>query len=253
MFFKRMCEKAVVLLSGGLDSATSAAIAISKKYDVYALTFNYGQRHSIELTSAKAVGEFLNIKSHKFVDIPVEIFKSALTSSEVQIPKSQENIQENIKDNINDNINKNINDNINKNISVPATYVPARNLLFLSFALAYAESIDASKIFIGANSMDYSGYPDCRPDFFLSFQKTADFGTKRGLEGKPIIIEVPLQNMKKSEIIKLGISLGVDYSLTHSCYDPNEQGFSCGECESCIIRKKGFAEAGVPDPTRYYM
>jgi 7-cyano-7-deazaguanine synthase len=224
-------KKAVVLLSGGLDSATSAAIAISQNNDVYALTFNYGQRHSIELNSAKAIGERLNIKSHKFIDIPVEIFESALTSSKMQIPKNEENIY---------------------GKSIPSTYVPARNLLFLSFALAYAESLDAAKIFIGANSVDYSGYPDCRPDFFQSFQKTADLGTKRGIEGKPIIIEVPLQNMEKSEIIKLGLSLGVDYSLTHSCYDPNEQGFSCGECESCIIRKKGFKEAQVSDPTKYY-
>ena len=224
-------KKTVVLLSGGLDSATSAAIAVSQNYDVYALTFNYGQRHSIELNSAKAIGEYLNIKSHKFIDIPVEIFESALTSSKMQIPKNEANIY---------------------GKSIPSTYVPARNLLFLSFALAYAESIDAVKIFIGANSVDYSGYPDCRPDFFRSFQKTADLGTKRGIEGKPIIIEVPLQNMEKSEIIKLGLSLKVDYSLTHSCYDPNEQGFSCGECESCIIRKKGFKEAQVSDPTKYY-
>jgi len=230
-----MCnEKAVVLLSGGLDSATTAAIAMSKNYIVYALTFNYGQKHFVELASAKAVAEYLNIKSHRFINIPVEIFESALVISsaypEKQIPKSRENICE---------------------TSVPQTYVPARNLLFLSFALAYAESIDASKIFIGANSLDYSGYPDCRPDFFRSFQKTADLGTKRGMEGNPIIVEVPLQNMNKSEIIKLGLSLGVDYSLTHSCYDPNEQGFACGECESCVLRKKGFIGAGAGDVTRY--
>ena len=226
-----MCikEKAVVLLSGGLDSATLAAIAISKNYDVHALTFNYVQRHLVELTSAKAIAEYLKIKSHRFIDIPVELFESALTSK-VKIPKGRENICEDI----------------------PATYVPARNLLFLSFALAYAESINAAKIFIGANSLDYSGYPDCRPEFFLSFQQTAILGTKKGVEGNPIIVEVPLQNMNKSEIIKLGLSLGVDYSLTHSCYDPNEHGFACGECESCVLRKKGFQEASVPDPTRYY-
>jgi len=231
-----MCnEKAVVLLSGGLDSATTAAIAISKNYDVHALTFNYGQRHHVELKSAKVIAECLKIKSHRFIDIPVELFDSALiTSSKIQIPKNTEKDRENVSEDF-----------------VPVTYVPARNLLFLSFALAYAESIDAGKIYIGANSLDYSGYPDCRPEFFSSFQKTANLGTKKGLIS-PITVEVPLQNMTKSEIIKLGLSLGVDYSLTHSCYDPNEQGLSCGECESCTLRKKGFYEAQVPDPTRYF-
>jgi 7-cyano-7-deazaguanine synthase len=225
-----MNKKGVILLSGGLDSATVAAIAIKEGYSLSALTFFYSQRHEVEITFAERLAEHFKMDKHIKISIPAEIFKTALTSeSGIDVPKNRE-ISES---------------------SIPETYVPARNIIFLSYALAFAESTGAENIFIGANAVDYSGYPDCRPEFFSAFKTMADLGTKAGVEGVGFTIHTPLMNMNKNEIIRLGTGLGVDYSLTHSCYDPSPDGSSCGECDSCYLRMKGFAEAGVPDPTRY--
>ncbi len=222
-------KKGVVLLSGGIDSATTAAIAIERGFELYALVFDYGQKHGIELTHARKLVDHFRIRNHAVIAIPSMIFKSALVSREAVVPKNRD---------------------LSKQV-IPDTYVPARNIIFLSYALALAESRGASHIFIGANSVDYSGYPDCRPEFFRAYQEVANVGTREGVAGKPCVIETPILNLTKSEIIRKGAALGVDYSLTHSCYDPSMDGRSCGSCDSCIIRKKGFAEAGIPDPTHY--
>jgi len=223
-------KRAVVLLSGGLDSATAALFAKNDGFSLSALTFNYGQRHSIELQSAKNIAAFLGISDHVVIHIPSEIFSTALLkNSQEQIPKNRLLTAEDI----------------------PNTYVPARNIIFLSYGLAYAESIGAESVFIGANAVDYSGYPDCRPEFFESFAVMAERGTKCGIEGRPIRIETPLISMSKAEIIRFGNAKGFDYALTHSCYDSDETGLACGICDSCLIRKKGFAEAGIIDPVRY--
>lgn len=223
-------KKGIILLSGGLDSATTAAIAIDMGFTLSALTFYYGQTHEIEIKFAEKLVDFFEIKNHIKVEIPTEIFRSALTRSQgMDMPK-------------------------NRKIEVteiPDTYVPARNIIFLSYALACAESSGASDIFIGANSVDYSGYPDCRADFFDAFRAMADIGTKAGAEGRGFSIHTPIIDMTKPEIIKEGIRLGVDYSLTHSCYDPSEEGYSCGSCDSCVLRHEGFINAGVADPTMY--
>ena len=222
-------KTAVVLLSGGLDSATTVAIAKDDGYNVIALTFNYGQRHSVEVEHAKGLAKIFGISKHIVVNIPSEIFTSSLVvGSDEVVPKGGTDESE-----------------------IPNTYVPGRNILFLSYALSLAESQGATAIYLGANAVDYSGYPDCRPDFFQAYEKMALEGTKVGVEGNPIAIKVPLLHLKKSDIIIKGTELGVDYSKTHSCYDPSEDGASCGECDSCLIRKAGFKEAGVPDPTRY--
>lgn len=224
-------KKGIILLSGGLDSATTAAIAIDKGFNLSALTFFYGQKHEIEIQFAEKLVNFFKIKNHVKIEIPAEIFRSALTSSwGMDVPK-----------------NRKI-----KGDEIPETYVPARNIIFLSYALAYAESSGASDIFIGANSVDYSGYPDCRADFFEAFKAMADKGTKAGAEGRGFNIYTPIIDMTKAEIIKEGARLGVDYSLTHSCYDPSKEGFSCGSCDSCVLRHEGFIKAGVPDPTIYW-
>jgi 7-cyano-7-deazaguanine synthase len=222
-------KKAVILLSGGIDSATAAAIAIKDGFDLHALIFSYGQRHHIEIESAKRLSGFFGLRDFRIIEIPVDIFKSALTSKEHAIRKNH----------------------MSSDHEIPNTYVPARNIIFLSYALAYAETIGAGSIFIGATAVDFSGYPDCRPEFFKAFQLMADAGTKSGINGKGIRIETPLINLSKASIIQKGISLGVDYSITHSCYDPGPGGLACGLCDSCRIRKKGFIEAGVPDPTKY--
>ncbi len=223
-------KKGIILLSGGLDSATTAAIAINMGFELSALTFFYGQKHEIEVQFAERLVDFFKIKNHVKVEIPTAIFRSALTGSlGMDVPKNRE-----IKDQ-----------------EIPDTYVPARNIIFLSYALAYAESIGAFDIFIGANSVDYSGYPDCRADFFDAFGVMANKGTKAGIEGQGFNIHTPIINMTKSEIIKEGTRLGVDYSLTHSCYDPSIEGFSCGSCDSCVLRRKGFINADIPDPTIY--
>ncbi len=227
-----MNEKiAVVLLSGGLDSATVLALAVAEGYRLHAMSFAYGQKHRIEINSARKIAEYYKIKDHIVVSIPGFLFSGSALSAESgeDVPKNREIIPE---------------------IDIPATYVPARNILFLSYALAYAEKIGAEAIFIGVNAVDYSGYPDCRPEFIEAFQKAANIGTKAGIE-RGVRILTPLISMKKSEIITLGTKLGVDYSLTHSCYDPDDNGASCGACDSCLIRRRGFIEAGVPDPTVY--
>lgn len=225
-----MSKKGIILLSGGLDSATSAAIAINRGYTLSAMTFIYEQRHKVEVSFAEKLADFFKIEQHIKIEIPAEIFRSALTPvSGISVPKNRDVDTD----------------------EIPETYVPARNILFLSYALAYAESTGSEGIFIGANAVDYSGYPDCRPEFFDAYKKMADAGTKAGVEGRGIHIYTPLMTLKKHEIIKTGVALGVDYSLTHSCYDPYDDGSSCGSCDSCILRKRGFLEAGVPDPTKY--
>ncbi len=224
-------KKAVVLLSGGLDSATTAAIAQGRGFRISALTFSYGQRHDVEIESAKKLAVFFNIKDHIIIELPGQIFHSALMkNSVIEVPKKGRDVN---------------------GETIPVTYVPARNILFLSYALAYAESIGARDIFIGANAVDYSGYPDCRPEFIEAFNKMANTGTKAGISGDCFNIEAPLLKMEKSDIIKKGTELGVDYSMTHSCYDPDEDGVSCGVCDSCTIRRRGFHKSGIKDPARY--
>jgi 7-cyano-7-deazaguanine synthase len=215
----------VVLLSGGLDSATAAAVAKSRGFSLFALTFVYGQRHDIEVEFARKIANFLSVTSHEIIHLPDILFQSSSlvrASGKAIVPGD--------------------------GVSIPATYVPARNIVFLSIALSYAETIGASHIFIGVNAVDYSGYPDCRPEFIEAFQKVVQIGTKSGIKGNSIIIETPLIRLTKGEIIKLGLSLGMDYSLTTSCYNPSGDGIPCGVCDSCRIRQKGFSEAGIQDP-----
>jgi 7-cyano-7-deazaguanine synthase len=231
-----MSPKAIILLSGGIDSATCAAIAKHDGYEIFALSFRYGQRHRIELDSAKAVAQSLGIKEHRIVDVDLRAFGGSSLTSDTPVPKNQFS---------------NLSTLNPQPSSIPSTYVPARNTIFLSFALGWAEVIGCTDIFIGVNAVDYSGYPDCRPEYISAYEKMANLATKAGIEGRRLIIHTPLINLTKAQIIKKGIDLGVDYSLTHSCYDPTPDGLACSSCDSCIIRKKGFAEAGVLDPTRY--
>ncbi len=224
-------DKAVVLLSGGVDSSTTAALALRAGHGVYALTFDYGQRHRVELQAARRVAESLQIVHHKVISVDLrQIGGSALTDN-IAVPKNRELERE--------------------SSVIPVTYVPARNLILLSLAVGWAEVIGARSIFIGANAIDYSGYPDCRPDFIRAFEMTANLATRQTTEGKPIKIEAPLIHMTKAQIIREGMKLGVDYGLTVSCYDPDEQGLACGACDSCVLRHKGFVEAGIADPTKY--
>ncbi len=217
-------EKAVVLLSGGLDSATCLAIAKSQGFDIHTLTFAYGQRHRIELEYARKLAERAGVVKHHLISFDLrEWGGSALTSDAIAVPEAGGE-------------------------GIPVTYVPARNTIFLSFATALAETVGAKEIFIGVNSLDYSGYPDCRPAFIQSFERTATLGTKAVDEGWSFHINAPLQNLKKTEIIRLGLSLGVDYSMTHSCYNPAEDGTPCLKCDSCALRQKAFAELGMVDP-----
>ncbi len=223
-----MMKKAVVLLSGGLDSATVLAMAKAAGFACHALSFDYGQRHLCELEAADRVARQLGAECHKTVKIDLRLWGgSALTDDALAVPDAEESK------------------------GIPITYVPARNLIFLSFATAYAEVRGARDIFIGVNSVDYSGSPDCRPAFIESFRETARLGTRAVDEGWSYQINAPLQNMSKAEIIRAGVRLGVDYSLTTSCYNPDSEGRSCGKCASCALRIAGFREAGVPDPTRY--
>ena len=221
-------KKAVILLSGGLDSATCLAIAEDMGFECYALSFSYGQRHTVELDRAKEIAAKAKVAAHSVIDINLALWGgSALTDSSLDVPNAEDSK------------------------GIPITYVPARNLIFLSFAAAYAEALGCCDIFIGVNSIDYSGYPDCRKEFIDSFTKTANLATRAADEDWKYTIHAPLQSMSKKEIILKGISLGVDYSLTTSCYNPDEKGRSCGKCASCNLRKAGFSEAGVADPTIY--
>lgn len=226
-------KKAVVLSSGGLDSTTVMAIAKNEGYAVYSLSFSYGQRNFIELEAAGKVAEIIGVEKHLVINLDLnKIGGSALTDS-IDVPKNRS--EEVIS------------------ADIPVTYVPARNTIFLSYALAWAEVIKSPDIFIGVNAIDYSGYPDCRPEYIEAFEKMANLATKTGVKGiSPIKIKTPLLYMSKAQIIKKGIELGIDYSLTHSCYDPNPEGIACGRCDSCILRKKGFKEAGIKDPTKYF-
>ncbi len=226
-----MSRKAVVLLSGGIDSSTTLAIARDSGYEVYAISFNYGQRHRFEIEAAKKIAIDMGVKRYLIMDIDLSSFGGSALTDDIPVPK-REKVE-----------------NIGKEI--PVTYVPARNLIFLSLALGWAEVLECTDIFIGVNAIDYSGYPDCRLDFIKAFEETANLGTKIGVEGKKIRIHSPLILFTKAEIIKKGLELGVDYSLTHSCYDPDDKGRACGKCDSCLLRKKGFEEVGVKDPTVY--
>ncbi len=224
--------KAVVLLSGGIDSATTLAIAKKKRYLIYAMTFDYGQRHSVELRKAGEIAKFFKVKKHEVMEINLRKLGGSAITSNIEVPK----------------------DRSEKSIShgIPPTYVPARNTIFLSIALGWAEIIKAEDIFLGVNAIDYSGYPDCRPEYIDAFQKLASLATKAGVQGKAKIkIHTPLIKMNKAEIIKKGTELGVDFGLTHSCYDPLPSGMSCGRCDSCLLRLKGFLKANLKDPLEY--
>ncbi|MGB1412505.1 MAG: 7-cyano-7-deazaguanine synthase QueC [Candidatus Pseudothioglobus sp.] len=221
-------SKAVILLSGGLDSTTVLAIAKEQNYDCYALSFDYGQKQRSELESSIAIAKKSNVIEHRIMKISLnDIGGSALTDKDISVPKFSDSDD------------------------IPITYVPARNTIFLSFALAWAEVVDCQTIFIGVNALDYSGYPDCRPEFIEAFEAMANLATKQSVEGDKIQIKTPLINMTKAEIIKKGLSLGVDYSETTSCYDANSLGEACGECDACVLRKNGFSSANVEDPTKY--
>jgi 7-cyano-7-deazaguanine synthase len=225
-------KKAVVLSSGGLDSTTAMAIAKQEGFDIYSLSFLYGQRHSLELDAAAKVSDFLGAIKHLVIEIDLKtIGGSALTDNTIEVPKSR--------------------NEADMSDGIPATYVPARNTIFLSYALAWAEVLPAYDIFIGVNAVDYSGYPDCRPEYIEAFEHMANLATKVGADGHAIKIRAPLSNLTKAKIIKKGIALGIDYSITHSCYDPSPDGLACSQCDSCLLRKKGFKEAGIKDPTKY--
>jgi 7-cyano-7-deazaguanine synthase len=224
-------KSAVVLLSGGIDSATTLAVAIAEGYQTYALSFNYGQRHCIETEAARRVAKSLGAKEHRIVKIDLRVFGGSALTDDVDVPKQR----------------------AEKEIAsdIPVTYVPARNTIFLAYALAWAEVISSNDIFIGINAIDYSGYPDCRPEFIEAFETLANVGTKAGVENRRFQIRTPLIKLSKAEIIRKAVELGVDLALTHSCYDPTPEGLACGECDSCLLRLKGFREAGLKDPIRY--
>lgn len=225
-------KKAIVLLSGGLDSATAVWMAQDAGYSVYALSFSYGQRHSVELTAAAKIAAAAGVVEHKTADIDLRLFGGSALTDDIAVPKGRD--AEAMADDI------------------PVTYVPARNTIFLSFALAYSEVVGADAIYIGVNALDYSGYPDCRPDYIQAFETMANLATKAGVTGEaPVEIKTPLIDLTKAEIIKRGSTLGVPYGLTISCYDPDADGRACGACDSCLLRRKGFLEAGVTDPTPY--
>ncbi|MFD6475677.1 7-cyano-7-deazaguanine synthase QueC [Streptomyces anulatus] len=228
-----MGRPAIVLLSGGLDSTTVLAIAKDQGYTPYALSFRYGQRHSVELEAAKRVVEAQGAARHVIADIDLRVFGGSALTSDIDVPKH---------DSLDD----------TEESGVPITYVPARNTIFLSFALAYAETVNASDIFTGVTAVDYSGYPDCRPEYIDAYAKMANLATRAGVEGtQQLKIHSPLMEMSKADIVREGLRLGVDYSITSSCYDPDEQGRACGHCETCLLRLKGFAEAGSTDPVQY--
>jgi 7-cyano-7-deazaguanine synthase len=225
-------KRAVVLLSGGLDSATVLAIARSQGYELYALSFSYGQRHVIELEAARRVAAAIGVADHRFAAIDLRVFGGSALTAEIDVPKGRGTDE--------------------MSHGIPITYVPARNTIFLAFALAWAEVLGSSDIFIGVNALDYSGYPDCRQEFIEAFEKMANLATKAGVEGRQALrVHTPLIALTKAEIIRKGIEMGVDYSLTSSCYDPSPTGEPCGECDSCLLRRKGFRENGLEDTLTY--
>jgi 7-cyano-7-deazaguanine synthase len=224
-------KRAVVLLSGGIDSTTTLAIAIAEGYEAYALSFDYGQRHQIETEAARRVANSLGAREHRIAKIDLRVFGGSALTDDVGVPKQRSETE--------------------IAYGIPVTYVPARNTIFLAYALAWAEVISANDIFLGVNAIDYSGYPDCRPEFIEAFENLANLATKAGVEGNRFQIRTPLIKFSKAEIIRKGVELGVDVSLTHSCYDPKPKGLACGECDSCLLRLKGFREAGLKDPIQY--
>ena len=224
-------KRAVVLLSGGIDSTTTLAIARAEGYEIYALSFEYGQRHQIETQAAQRVARSLGAKEHRIAKIDLRVFGGSALTDDVDVPKQRSETE--IAD------------------GIPITYVPARNTIFLAYALAWAEVISANDIFIGVNAIDYSGYPDCRAEFIEAFESLASLATKAGVENRRFHIHTPLIKFSKAEIIRKAVELGVDLSLTHSCYDPSPKGFACGECDSCLLRLKGFREAELKDPIPY--
>ena len=227
-----MSKPAVVLLSGGLDSSTVVALAQRDGYEVHALSFSYGQRHTVELEAAARVAAAAGITDHKVIDIDLRAFGGSALTDDIDVPKhdSADDMDE----------------------GIPVTYVPARNTIFLSFALAFAEVLGSSDIFIGVNALDYSGYPDCRPEFIAAFEDLARIATKAGVEGNTeVTIHAPLMELTKAQIAAAGTELGVDYAITISCYDADDAGLACGRCDSCHLRHQGFVQAGLPDPTRY--
>lgn len=222
-------KTAVVLLSGGLDSATVLAMAKADGFnEIHAISFDYGQRHKIELTAAKNIADAFGVTTHRWANIDLRLFGGSALTAELDVPKDR--------------------DESEMDAQIPITYVPARNTIFLSFALALAEVVESNDIFVGVNAVDYSGYPDCRPEYIASFQSMANLATKAGVEGHKMNIHTPLIHWTKADIIKRGLELGVDYSLTHSCYDPNEAGNACGHCDSCLIRIAAFKSLGMTDP-----
>lgn len=225
-------KKAVVLISGGLDSTTCVALAKEQGFEVYGLSFDYGQRHTIELESAAQVAESMGLKKHVVAEINLRAFGGSALTDDIPVPKGRNSAE--------------------MSEDIPVTYVPARNTIFLSYALAYAEVLEATDIFIGVNALDYSGYPDCRPEYIAAFERMANLATRAGVEGSGgLNIHTPLIDMSKADIVRTGLALGVDYSITTSCYDPTPQGISCGQCDSCHLRLKGFREAGETDPIAY--
>ena len=224
--------RAVVLLSGGLDSATTLAIALAEGYEAFALTFRYGQRHSAEINAARRIADYLKVREHVITEIDLRAFGGSALTADINVPKGRP-----------------IDDLAS---GIPVTYVPARNTIFLSFAVAWAEVIGASDIFIGVNALDYSGYPDCRPEYIEAYQRMANLATRAGVEGgTKLTIRTPLIALSKAEIIRRGRDLGIDFSLTCTCYDPSPDGAACGACDACQLRLKGFAENGIEDPARY--
>jgi 7-cyano-7-deazaguanine synthase len=224
-------KRAVVLLSGGIDSTTTLAIAVTEGYEAYGLSFDYGQRHHIETEAARRIADSLGAKEHRVAKIDLGVFGGSALTDDIAVPKQRSG----------------------KEIAhgIPVTYVPARNTIFLAYALAWAEVIQGSDIFLGVNAIDYSGYPDCRPEFIEAFETLANLATKAGVEGRCFQMHTPLIKFSKAEIIRKAVELGVDLSLTHSCYDPTPEGLACSECDSCVLRLKGFREAGLKDPVRY--
>jgi len=228
---KNKREKAVILLSGGLDSTTCIALANEQQFELYALTVNYGQKHNFEIEASKHIAKEYNVKRHTIIKIDLAQFGgSALTDDKIKVPKKR---------------------NLSESQSIPVTYVPARNTILLSLAIAWAETLGAYNIFIGVNSLDYSGYPDCRPEYISSFEKTANLATKSGINGEKVKINTPLINLTKEEIIRVGLSLNVNYGLTSSCYEPLINGDPCGECDACYLRLKGFKSISIEDPLNY--